>query len=42
MIVEDKSTDHNGHSYIMRETKMDRMITCNTRVIQKTQIMAEQ
>ena len=42
MIVEGHSADHNGWSYIVRITKTGRLITFNTRFIQKTPIMTEQ
>ena len=36
-----QNIDHNGHSYIVRITKMGRLITHNTRHIQKTPITTE-
>ena len=41
-ITEVKSRDHNGHSYIIRVTKMGRLITCNMRHIHRTLITMEQ
>ena len=41
VIAETNSTDTNGQSYVIRVTKIGKLITCNTRYICKTLIMAK-
>ena len=41
VIVDGNNTDHNGSSYIVRVTKMGRLITCSSKHIMKTPIMTE-
>ena len=42
LVEEANSTHHNGQSYIIRVTKIGKLITCNMRYIHKTLLTTEQ